>query len=172
MLRVLVHVWLKDNATNLNIEVMVIACSVGTCINIHQLMSICSPLSRLGRCGDRDYWNHCHTFIFLIRTFTPYFTTADFTPQPYHPRTAPNPSHSSHPTTTPIPQTHPLHRTSFFHHYHWFWEFHVVLVHPKTVLTNRKWQDYVYIQCEYKSTKQKIKHLLREENKVKENKIS
>ena len=39
-------------------------------------------------------------------------------------------------------------------------------------LTNRKWQDYVYIQCEYKSTKQKIKHLLREENKVKENKIS
>ena len=36
---------------------------------------------------------------------------------------------------------------------------------------NRKWQDYVYIQCEYKSTKQKIKHLLREENKVKENKI-
>ena len=37
---------------------------------------------------------------------------------------------------------------------------------------NRKWQDYVYIQCEYKSTKQKIKHLLREENKVKENKIS
>ena len=27
---------------------------------------------------------------------------------------------------------------------------------------NRKWQDYVYIQCEYKSTKQKIKHLLRE----------
>ena len=39
-------------------------------------------------------------------------------------------------------------------------------------LANRKWQDYVYIQCEYKSTKQKIKHLLREENKVKENKIS
>ena len=39
-------------------------------------------------------------------------------------------------------------------------------------LINRKWQDYVYIQCEYKSTKQKIKHLLREENKVKENKIS
>ena len=37
---------------------------------------------------------------------------------------------------------------------------------------NRKWQDYVYIQCEYKSTKQKIKHLLRKENKVKENKIS
>ena len=36
----------------------------------------------------------------------------------------------------------------------------------------RKWQDYVYIQCEYKSTKQKIKHLLREENKIKENKIS
>ena len=24
------------------------------------------------------------------------------------------------------------------------------------VLTCRKWQDYVYIQCEYKSTKQKI----------------
>ena len=40
------------------------------------------------------------------------------------------------------------------------------------VTFNRKWQDYVYIQCEYKSTKQKIKHLLREENKVKENKIS
>ena len=39
-------------------------------------------------------------------------------------------------------------------------------------LVNRKWQNYVYIQCEYKSTKQKIKHLLREENKVKENKIS
>ena len=39
-------------------------------------------------------------------------------------------------------------------------------------LSYRKWQDYVYIQCEYKSTKQKIKHLLREENKVKENKIS
>ena len=38
--------------------------------------------------------------------------------------------------------------------------------------SNRKWQDYVYIQCEYKSTKQKIKHLLREEDKVKENKIS
>ena len=38
--------------------------------------------------------------------------------------------------------------------------------------TDRKWQDYVYVQCEYKSTKQKIKHLLREENKVKENKIS
>ena len=40
------------------------------------------------------------------------------------------------------------------------------------VSDDRKWQDYVYIQCEYKSTKQKIKHLLREENKVKENKIS
>ena len=40
------------------------------------------------------------------------------------------------------------------------------------LVINRKWQDYVYIQCEYKSTKQKIKHLLREENKVKENKIS
>ena len=39
-------------------------------------------------------------------------------------------------------------------------------------VVNRKWQDYVYIQCEYKSTKQKIKHLLREENKVMENKIS
>ena len=37
---------------------------------------------------------------------------------------------------------------------------------------DRKWQDYVHIQYEYKSTKQKIKHLLREENKVKENKIS
>ena len=42
----------------------------------------------------------------------------------------------------------------------------------KLFVLNRKWQDYVYIQCEYKSTKQKIKHLLREENKVKENKIS
>ena len=41
-----------------------------------------------------------------------------------------------------------------------------------TTHLDRKWQDYVYIQCEYKSTKQKIKHLLREENKVKENKIS
>ena len=40
------------------------------------------------------------------------------------------------------------------------------------IVAHRKWQDYVYIQCEYKSTKQKIKHLLREENKVKENKIS
>ena len=40
------------------------------------------------------------------------------------------------------------------------------------LVSYRKWQDYVYIQCEYKSTKQKIKHLLREENKVKENKIS
>ena len=40
------------------------------------------------------------------------------------------------------------------------------------ITSNGKWQDYVYIQCEYKSTKQKIKHLLREENKVKENKIS
>ena len=39
-------------------------------------------------------------------------------------------------------------------------------------LSSSKWQDYVYIQCEYKSTKQKIKHLLREENKVKETKIS
>ena len=35
---------------------------------------------------------------------------------------------------------------------------------------DRKWQDYVYIQCEYKSTKQKIKHLLREENKLKKTK--
>ena len=41
-----------------------------------------------------------------------------------------------------------------------------------SIYAYRKWQDYVYIQCEYKSTKQKIKHLLREENKVKENKIS
>ena len=45
-------------------------------------------------------------------------------------------------------------------------------VDPICLSDNRKWQDYVYIQCEYKSTKQKIKHLLREENKVKENKIS
>ena len=43
---------------------------------------------------------------------------------------------------------------------------------PLERLDSRKWQDYVYIQCEYKSTKQKIKQLLREENKVKENKIS
>ena len=48
----------------------------------------------------------------------------------------------------------------------------IFAVSNKYVLKNRKWQDYVYIQCEYKSTKQKIKHLLREENKVKENKIS
>ena len=48
----------------------------------------------------------------------------------------------------------------------------VVLIIKYTKPTDRKWQDYVYIQCEYKSTKQKIKHLLREENKVKENKIS
>ena len=54
----------------------------------------------------------------------------------------------------------------------------IALLWPKLGLvsippwSNRKWQDYVYIQCEYKSTKQKIKHLLREENKVKENKIS
>ena len=61
-----------------------------------------------------------------------------------------------------------------------FWKIHhkrqhAILLHlilkTKPCL-NRKWQDYVYIQCEYKSTKQKIKHLLREENKVKENKIS
>ena len=48
-------------------------------------------------------------------------------------------------------------------------------LHPQHCMgwyDDRKWQDYVYIQCEYKSTKQKIKHLLREENKVKENKIS
>ena len=38
---------------------------------------------------------------------------------------------------------------------------------PSDFLSSRKWQNYVYIQCEYKSTKQKIKHLLREENKVK-----
>ena len=44
--------------------------------------------------------------------------------------------------------------------------------YDQELLSYRKWQDYVYIQCEYKSTKQKIKHLLREENKVKENKIS
>ena len=52
---------------------------------------------------------------------------------------------------------------------------HVVVCSRNAVnhaVANRKWQDYVYIQCEYKSTKQKIKHLWREENKVKENKIS
>ena len=47
-----------------------------------------------------------------------------------------------------------------------------MLIKILKIRCNRKWQDYVYIQCEYKSTKQKIKHLLREENKVKENKIS
>ena len=31
---------------------------------------------------------------------------------------------------------------------------HVVNKQP-LYLCNRKWQDYVYIQCEYKSTKQK-----------------
>ena len=50
-------------------------------------------------------------------------------------------------------------------------EWHVQYI-PIRTKHDRKWQDYVYIQCEYKSTKQKIKHLLREENKVKENKIS
>ena len=48
----------------------------------------------------------------------------------------------------------------------------IAMIYWHPALLNRKWQDYVYIQCEYKSTKQKIKHLLREENKVKENKIS
>ena len=48
----------------------------------------------------------------------------------------------------------------------------VLLSGTVALVEDRKWQDYVYIQCEYKSTKQKIKHLLREENKVKENKIS
>ena len=48
----------------------------------------------------------------------------------------------------------------------------IILHVDVTTSPYRKWQDYVYIQCEYKSTKQKIKHLLREENKVKENKIS
>ena len=43
-------------------------------------------------------------------------------------------------------------------------------LHFDSYFLDRKWQDYVYIQCEYKSTKQKIKHLLREENKVKETK--
>ena len=51
--------------------------------------------------------------------------------------------------------------------------YHLTHSHKKSSRhISRKWQDYVYIQCEYKSTKQKIKHLLREENKVKENKIS
>ena len=49
---------------------------------------------------------------------------------------------------------------------------YIVEIHNWIMGSYRKWQDYVYIQCEYKSTKQKIKHLLREENKVKENKIS
>ena len=49
--------------------------------------------------------------------------------------------------------------------------FDILYLHAH-ISSYRKWQDYVYIQCEYKSTKQKIKHLLREENKVKENKIS
>ena len=52
------------------------------------------------------------------------------------------------------------------------WEFTVRDSSFQEIQVDRKWQDYVYIQCEYKSTKQKIKHLLREENKVKENKIS
>ena len=52
----------------------------------------------------------------------------------------------------------------------WSWSGDKPLSEPMVV--DLKWQDYVYIQCEYKSTKQKIKHLLREENKVKENKIS
>ena len=52
----------------------------------------------------------------------------------------------------------------------WYTQFSSNISIP--LFSNRKWQDYVYIQCEYKSTKQKIKHLLREENKVKENKIS
>ena len=52
------------------------------------------------------------------------------------------------------------------------WLIEVKTVRQYNTSHGRKWQDYVYIQCEYKSTKQKIKHLLREENKVKENKIS
>ena len=63
--------------------------------------------------------------------------------------------------------------------YAWVTQWHVTCMlslaehwQGRRALSNRKWQDYVYIQCEYKSTKQKIKHLLREENKVKENKIS
>ena len=50
--------------------------------------------------------------------------------------------------------------------------FMLITMIDENLIYSRKWQDYVYIQCEYKSTKQKIKHLLREENKVKENKIS
>ena len=53
-----------------------------------------------------------------------------------------------------------------------YFQYVKVSANDKVLWSNRKWQDYVYIQCEYKSTKQKIKHLLREENKVKENKIS
>ena len=39
---------------------------------------------------------------------------------------------------------------------------YVIITEPQPVACIRKWQDYVYIQCEYKSTKQKIKHLLRD----------
>ena len=62
---------------------------------------------------------------------------------------------------------------------YFFWQLSDKIYIPSDVLfssdildANRKWQDYVYIQCEYKSTKRKIKQLLREENKVKANKIS
>ena len=61
---------------------------------------------------------------------------------------------------------------TYIHHYIWMCSYVVTKIYFRHPMSERKWQDYVYIQCEYKSTKQKIKHLLREENKVKENKIS
>ena len=54
----------------------------------------------------------------------------------------------------------------------WLISYIILRLDQVHIFFSRKCQDYVYIQCEYKSTKQKIKHLLREENKVKENKIS
>ena len=39
------------------------------------------------------------------------------------------------------------------------------------VLAYRKWQDYVYVKLEYWSSMWNIKHYLRHENKVNENKV-
>ena len=38
-------------------------------------------------------------------------------------------------------------------------------------IINRNSQDYVYVKGEYQSTMQKIKHYLKHENKIKENKV-
>ena len=38
-------------------------------------------------------------------------------------------------------------------------------------MTNWKSQDYIYVKWEYQSAMWKIKHYLRPENKVKENKV-